>query len=311
MYREYFGLTKAPFQLTPDTKLFAGLPQYSDAMNTIGMGLSGDEGFIKVVGEVGTGKTMLCRMLLNHLNDNAHAIYIPNPVLTPGELHVAVASELGIEVSGEDTHSLFNLIHKELIELRRNRKRSVLVIDEIQAMPEETIEAMRLLANLELEDGKLLQVVLFGHPEFDEMLAQKSLRQLNQRISLAVSLDDLGLAASKVYIQQRLLRAGYQGTGLFTKQAIEYIHAATNGNPRLTNVVCHKALLLAFGRGVSGVELQQAKDAVADVPALKGKKIKVKSSTPWGQLIGFAFGAAVVGAAVVFVLTQIIPVWSL
>ena len=212
MYLEHFGLKEMPFALTPNTAFLYEHAGHSEALNVLLVALRGGEGFIKIVGEVGTGKTLLCRTLLNVLGDEFFTAYIPNPLLTPLGLQVAVAEELGLNPPQEiEGHQLIKLIYSRLIELNAAGKRVALLLDEAQALAPESLEAVRLLSNLETETSKLLQIVLFGQPELDDVLAKPSLRQLTQRISFSYELQPLDRVKLEGFVSYRLAVAG----GLF------------------------------------------------------------------------------------------------
>jgi len=228
------------------------------------------EGFIKVTGEVGTGKTLLCRLLLNELDKEACTAYIPNPHLPPETLYEAVAEELGVDVARcANTHQTLKALNQRLIDLAMEQKPVVLVIDEAQAMPEQTIEALRLLTNLETESTRLLQVVLFGQPELDVALGKDSLRQLRQRITFQTRLSPLTKDSVGQYIRHRLTQAGYNGGELFAPSAVKVIWKASGGIPRLVNVLAHKSLLAAWGGGNAQVSRKHAMQAVRDTESAR------------------------------------------
>lgn len=267
-YLRHFGLRELPFGITPDTSFFYAGRSTQEALNTLLVAIANGEGFIKITGEVGTGKTLLCRKFLGTLGADWVTAYIPNPLLDPRGLLVALAEELGAPAGREsDQHHLLKSIGRTLLDLARARKRVVLCMDECQAMPIETLEAVRLLTNLETEKRKLLQVVMFGQPELDRKLADVSIRQLLQRITFQHELR--GLAADEVaaYLAHRLAVAGYGGTTLFDAAAMRVLHQASRGVPRLVNVLAHKALLLAFGDGVATVGAVHVRHAASDTPA--------------------------------------------
>lgn len=250
MYTEHFGLSELPFALTPNTHFYLNLPTHHEALNLVLVALSSGDSFVKIVGEVGTGKTLLCRKLLNALDDGDYVTaYIPNPHLTPGELRASFAQEIGVQLAGLEKYELLNAINLRLIELAKQEKKVVLMVDEAQAMPEETIEALRLLTNLETESAKLFQVVLFGQPELDELLRRDSLRQLLQRITFSYRLKPLDKEAVQHYIDQRVQRAGFGGVSLFKRDAADKIAKASRGIPRLVNILSHKSLMAAYGKG--------------------------------------------------------------
>jgi len=209
------------------------------------------EGFIKVIGEVGTGKTLLCRKLLKTLDEEDFiTAYIADPFLTPMQLRMALAEELGIEmVPGMGQRQLNQAIVDRLIECSETGKSVVLILDEAQALPNESLEALRLLTNLETEKRKLLQIAIFGQPELDQRLAQPGMRQLRQRITFAHRLETIDSRFLADYVYHRLRQAGYQGRQPFTPKALKLMHKASRGVPRLINILTHKSLMAAFGRG--------------------------------------------------------------
>lgn len=265
MYTEHFGLSELPFALTPNTHFYLNLPTHHEALNLALVALSGGDSFVKIVGEVGTGKTLLCRKLLNALEEGEYVTaYIPNPHLNPSELRVSFAQEIGVQLAGLKKYELLNAINLRLIELAKQDKKVVLMVDEAQAMPEETIEALRLLTNLETETAKLFQVVLFGQPELDELLRRNSLRQLLQRITFSYQLKPLDHEAVQHYIEQRVQRAGFEGVSLFKRDAANKIAQASRGIPRLVNILSHKSLMAAYGKGDIQVNARHVYSAVED-----------------------------------------------
>lgn len=269
MYQQHFGLQEQPFGLTPNTHFFLNLPTHQEAFNLILVALENGDGFVKIVGEVGTGKTLLCRKLLNALDDGFVSAYIPNPYLSPDDFRKSFARELGVELLGsEGSFELLEKINQRLIQLASEGRRVVLIVDEAQAMPEESIEALRLLTNLETESKKLFQVVLFGQPELDTLLARDSLRQLKQRITFAYQLRHLDFEGTGLYVNHRIAQAGYNGMPLFSAPALKAIHRASEGTPRLINILCHKALMAAYGKGERRVSLPRVQAAITDTEGL-------------------------------------------
>jgi len=269
MYETHFGLREPPFGITPDTSFAYAGNSHQEALNTLLVAARNGEGFMKVTGEVGTGKTLLCRRFLAAL-DPARFVsaYIPNPYLEPHTLMFALAEELGVQIDRQaDRHHLLRELNHALLDFAQAGKTVVACMDEAQAMPQETLEALRLLTNLETEKRKLMQVVLFGQPELDERLAQKSIRQLRQRITFQYRLSALSAAEVEQYLAHRLRVAGYRGSRLFLPAAVRRLHRASGGVPRLVNIIAHKSLLLAFGEGVQQVQPHHVRSAVADTPA--------------------------------------------
>lgn len=296
MYQDYFGLSDKPFSLTPDTQFFVNKQSHRDALNTMLISLKHCEGFIKVVGEVGTGKTLLCRKLLSTLGRNFITSYIPNPYLTPDELKAFVAQEIRADYTPDmPGHQLMVSIYRRLLQLARNNRQVVLVIDEAQAMPRETIEALRLLTNLETEKRKLLQIVLLGQPELDVLLNRKDLRQLKQRIVFSEYLQPFNPKGVAHYIRHRLSAAS-GNPDIFSPLALWLVAKGSGGIPRLINVICHKALLAAYGRGERKVSTYHVAKAIADTDESSrlGKLLSLRWQLVWPALGGLSAAAILV-----------------
>ena len=297
MYLTHFQLREYPFGITPDTSFYFSSAASQQALNTLLVAARSGEGFIKITGEVGTGKTLLCRQLLRALaQESFQTAYIPNPALTPHGLLAALALELGVDTVGlalapEPRHqpALLAALNERLLALAEAGQRVVVCLDEAQAMPIETLEALRLLTNLETEKRKLLQVVIFGQPELDAKLDHVSIRQLKQRITfddrlMPLTRDELGR-----YLAHRMSVAGWEGERCFSAAAVRLIHLRTGGYPRLANVVAHKALLCAYGRGRRRVGWSEAREALRDTRA---------AHFGWGRLVlGATLGLVVASAA--------------
>lgn len=288
MYKKHFGLRETPFSITPDTAFSFASATFQEALNTLLIAVKNGEGFIKISGEVGTGKTLLCRKFLASLDSSYVTAYIPNPYLEPKTLLIALGDEIKLKIERQlDQHLLLKAITLALLDFARQGKRVVICLDEAQAMPLETLEALRLLSNLETEKRKLLQVVLFGQPELDEKLNQPNLRQLKQRIAFQYELKPLTREELDYYVSHRLAVAGHQGGTLFTKTALAEIYRASGGTPRLINILCHKSLLLVFGEGKQQVDDHHVRLAAKDTPAAI-----IARRIPWWWV-----GAVVVGLA--------------
>jgi MSHA biogenesis protein MshM len=270
MYRSHFGLREPPFGITPDTAFAFSCASHQEALNTLLVAVANGEGFIKITGEVGTGKTLLCRRFLATLDDTCISAYVPNPFLEPRGLMLALAEELRVAVdAGADQHHLLKQLNHALLEFARQGKRVVVSLDEAQAMPIETLEALRLLSNLETEKRKLLQVVLFGQPELDDRLAHRSVRQLRQRITFQHHLGSLSRAEVDHYLSHRLRVAGHPGGRLFSQGAVRVLYRATRGVPRLVNILAHKCLLLVYGEGRHEVLARHVVAAARDTPSAR------------------------------------------
>ena len=270
-YLKHFGLRELPFGITPDTSYFFACRSIQEALNTLLIAVANGEGFMKITGEVGTGKTLLCRKFLSTLGPSWVSAYIPNPNLEPRVIQLALAEELGVSGSVEP-HRLEKDLTQRLLDIARQGKRVVLCMDETQAMPLATLETVRLLTNLETEKRKLMQVVLFGQPELDRKLESESVRQLRQRITFQYTLKALARHEVNDSVAHRLTIAGYSGPALFTDAALKALHLASRGVPRLVNILAHKSLLLAYGEGGRRAERRHVRVAVDDTPS---------ASTPW------------------------------
>ncbi|MDO8651988.1 MAG: AAA family ATPase [Undibacterium sp.] len=269
MYKAHFGLHEIPFGITPDTSYFFSFNSYQAAFNTLLIAASNGEGFIKITGEVGTGKTLLCRMFMKTLDASFVTAYIPNPALEPRSLMLALADELGSpQERNTEQHQLVKAINHRLLTLARDGKRVLLCIDEAQALPLETLEALRLLSNLETEKRKLLQIVLFGQPELDRKLARNEIRQLTQRISFHYRLRPLSSDEITIYVSHRLAVAGYAGPALFSRAALLALRISSGGIPRMLNILAHKSLMLSFGEGRQSVGARQVLLAARDTLAV-------------------------------------------
>ncbi len=272
-YKSHFGLHETPFGITPDTSFFFSFGSHLEALNTLLVAAQNGEGFIKITGEVGTGKTLLCRQFLKTLGSDFVTAYIPNPFLEPRTLLLVLADDLGIPQEKEcEQHQVLKAVNLHLLELAKNGKRVLLCIDEAQALPMETLEAIRLLSNLETEKRKLLQIVLFGQPELDKRLARNEIRQLAQRISFHYRLRPLNLDETSFYIQHRLRIAGFSQIRLFSRTAIFALWVASAGVPRMLNILANKAMMLSYGEGRPDVGVQQVIAAIRDTEAAPGFK---------------------------------------
>lgn len=277
MYQAHFGFEQLPFTLTPNTDLFYGLAPHFEAIQTVISALEMGEGVIKVTGEVGTGKTMVCRMLVNHLKNCTALIYLPNPVLSGADLRHAVAKELDLKVENEA--SLVDNIQHKLIELHNSGLRVVAIIDEAQALSDEALEALRLFGNLETEDKKLLQIVLLGQPELDARLEAYHLRQFRQRITFSSTLRALTLDETVAYIDNRIAKSG-GNPELFSLNQKKAICRSSLGIPRLINQLCHKALLLSFSESKKSIDNQHLFSAMHETYDVC--KPKFKTPILWG-----------------------------
>lgn len=269
MYLEHFGLREYPFSITPDTAFFFSSGSACAALNTLLVAVQTGEGFVKITGDIGTGKSLLCRQLVAGLPPLFQVAYLPNPYLDPEALFFQMALEFSAIEPGERLNKaqLLSALNDRLLALQRNGQRAVICLDEAQAMPKETLEALRLLSNLETEKRKLLQVVIFGQPELEDTLNHPSLRQLKQRIAFDYRLQALRSDEVGVYLQHRLTMAGCS-RALFTRPAVWLLTRGTQRVPRLINIIAHKSLLSAFGKGAQRVAIADVRAAMNDTPSL-------------------------------------------
>ncbi len=269
MYEQFYGLKEKPFSLTRDTEYFYRYSGHQEALNVLLVALRNGEGFVHVSGEVGTGKTLLCRQLLKLLQDDCAIAYLPNPLLTPLELYQAISHDLQLDSAKDASlQQLCQGIFAELVRLRKIKRPLVVLIDEAQAMPHRSLEALRLLSNLETEKEKLLHVFFFAQPEFKQRLAEVKLRQLRQRITFSYTLNALHQRELPAYLDHRLQVAGFDGVSLFAPAAVRLLHKASNGIPRVINLLAHKAMLVAYGKGVRQVEHKMVVMAIKDTGGL-------------------------------------------
>ncbi len=271
-YLQHFGLREAPFGITPDTSFVFHARSQQEALNTLLIALGAGEGFVKIVGEVGTGKTLLCRRLLRAFQDSPDWVtaYLPNPGLPPDELLAALAAELHLAVPESiPTFSLTRTINEALLEIAGRGQRVMVCLDEAQAIPKESLEALRLLSNLETEKRKLMQIVLFGQPELDVHLDDPSIRQLRQRITFSYRLGVLSREEVNFYLAHRLRIAGCVQPGVFSRSAMKAIYKVSHGTPRLVNILANKALIAVFGEGGGVVKSKHVKAAARDTEGVR------------------------------------------
>jgi MSHA biogenesis protein MshM len=309
MYFNHFGLSRAPFSITPDPAFFYGGNTRGDMLAALLYAVTHGEGIVKVTGEVGSGKTMLCRMLERRLPRHVDVLWLVNPTLAPAEVPYAIAAELGLDASGRRGDQVLRQLNDELIARHASGRQVVLLVEEAQAMPLDSLEAVRLLTNLETARHKLLQIVLFGQPELDEHLALPRMRQLAERITHSFVVPALPPGQVGDFLAFRLRAAGHADGALFTAAATRRIARASRGIIRRINIVADKALLAAFADDAARVEDRHVRRAerecnFARPPARRHRA--APSGSPAGSaargraavLLGVAaLGAAALGAA--------------
>jgi type II secretory pathway predicted ATPase ExeA/septal ring-binding cell division protein DamX len=263
LYLEHFGLREAPFRITPHTDFFFDGADRGATLEGLMYAILHDEGIVKVSGEIGSGKTTLCRVLMERLPAEVETVFLANPSYSRAEILHAIAEELGRAPAGAASGALRDL-QAQLIELYAAGRRVVVLIDEAHAMPEDTLEQVRLLSNLESSRHKLLQIVLFGQPELDAALAKTSMRQLKDRITHNFRTRPLSGDEVANYVAFRMRAAGHKGNGVFKADALTAIARASGGLTRRINVLCDKALLAAFAAGDGTVNPRHVRAAIAD-----------------------------------------------
>ena len=264
MYLSHFGLTESPFGITPNPAFFYSGNTRGEILQALLYVVTHGEGIIKVTGEVGSGKTMLCRMLERQLPPHIEVIYLVNPSLSPMEALYAIASELGLQPDGKRADEVLRELHADLISKHSGRRQVVLLVEEAQAMPLATLEEIRLLTNLETAHHKLLQIVLFGQPELDQHLDLASMRQLKERITHSFEVPAMPAELIPEFLACRLRAAGYQGPPLFSAEAVRRIALVSQGIVRRINILADKAMLAAYADDAASVAARHVQDAVRD-----------------------------------------------
>ena len=250
MYTQYFGLKKAPFNITPDPEFFFSGGNRGAVLDALIYAVARGEGIVKVVGEVGSGETMLCRMLERELPADCEIVYLANPRLSPEEILHAIAIELQLEVARDASKvEVMCLVHTYLLEKHANNRSVVMFIEEAQGMELDTLEEIRMLSNLETTQDKLLQIVLFGQPELNDKLRLHEIRQLKERITYSFDLAPLNRREIRDYLNTRIRTSGFRGNDLFAPAAIRTLERYSEGLLRRVNILADKSLLAAFSRG--------------------------------------------------------------
>ncbi|MEW5781265.1 MAG: ExeA family protein [Pseudomonadota bacterium] len=291
MYLEHYGLNEPPFRITPHTDFFFSGANRGATLEALLYAITHDEGIVKISGEVGSGKTMLCRVLMERLPASVVVIYLANPSLSREDILYALADELGIPpLDNSRPATVMRALQEKLVELYAAGKQVVVLIDEAHAMPVDTLEEIRLLSNLESNRHKLLQLVLFGQPELDVTLARPDMRQLRERITHNFRLEPLVQADIAEYLDFRMRAAGYRGPSVFTPEAVRHIAKASAGLTRRINILADKALLASFANGSHQVGSREIEAAIRDAEFSELPR-SVRRSNTLGALLWAAGGA--------------------
>jgi len=265
VYLDYYGLTEPPFDITPNPRFLFYSGKHREAFNHLLYGIRERKGFVQMTGEVGAGKTTLCRAMLEQLDGHYSTALILNPILSAEELVKAIALEFGLQVQGLDRLDTIGVINKFLLQQVESGRETVLIIDEAQDLTDELLEQVRLLSNLETDNRKLLQIILFGQPELRARLNNHRLRQLRQRITVRYHLSPLNRYEVTRYVQHRLHVSGGNGSPYFTRLALWRVHRYSKGIPRLVNAVCDKALLAGFVQQQDKIGFRMVGQAVREL----------------------------------------------
>jgi len=288
MYEKYYGFKERPFNLTPDSKFFFASAKHEEALNCLLLAISEKSGFVVVTGEIGSGKTTVCRSLINRLDLTTKVALVLNTHLGKKELLTTLLEDLGIEYKSTSKTHLISALNKYLIKQASSDVNVVLIIDEAQNLTPGVIEEVRMLSNFETEKEKLLQIILIGQPELRKKIALPQLEQFRQRIVMHYHLEPLDLTETDEYIMHRLVKAGAQDTDIFTPDAISEIYKYSKGVPRLINIVCHNALISGLVYETRKITREIAMEAIGDLvngisykPARKmdDKSIKITDET--------------------------------
>jgi general secretion pathway protein A len=268
VYLDYYGLSEPPFDITPNPRFLFYSAKHREAYNHLLYGIRERKGFVQLTGEVGAGKTTLCRAMLEQLDANYATALILNPVMSPQEMVKAIALEYGLPVNGLDRLEIISVINQFLLQQVEAGKETVLIIDEAQDLTDELLEQIRLLSNLETDNRKLLQIVLMGQPELRDRLNNPTLRQLRQRITVRYHLLPLSRHEVNQYVEHRLHLCGGNGIPSFTRPALWRVYHYTQGIPRLVNAVCDKALMAGFVQQRGSIDFRLINRAIRELEGI-------------------------------------------
>ncbi|CAG4884244.1 ATPase [Georgfuchsia toluolica] len=297
MYLDHFGLAEPPFRITPHTEFFFSGANRGSTLDALLYAATHDEGIIKISGEVGSGKTMLCRVLMERMPEQVAIVYLSNPSLSRDDIFYAIADELALTLpENARASAVLKLLQNHLISLHAEGRRVVVLIDEAHAMPAETLEQIRLLSNLETNHNKLLQLVLFGQPELNDILARADMRQLKERITHNFMLEPLVRDDVAEYMEFRMRAAGYKGPNVFSPAANRLIHDASRGLTRRINILADKSLLAAFASGTHQITIKEVRAAIRDCDFSTATAAR-RPSRKWLLAGALAIGFVIIAAA--------------
>ncbi len=287
MYTAFYGLREKPFALSPDPRFLYLAGSHREALAHLLYGIEQGEGFISVTGEVGTGKTTLCRTLLERLDGDTELAFLFNPSRTALELLQSICAEFDLPAEGLGRRALMHQLNTFLVEQKRAGQRVLLIIDEAQTLSENTLEQVRLLSNLETSRDKLIQILLLGQPELDRKLDERGLRQLRQRISVRWKLDPLGANETRAYVRHRLAVSAGEPKDLFSEAALKEVHRRTGGIPRLVNQLCDRALLAGYAARAAQIGPRLIREAAREIPDARLPRERRLRSEPEGRVASF------------------------
>jgi general secretion pathway protein A len=309
MYTAFYGLREKPFSLSPNPRFLFLAESHREALAHLLYGIDEGEGFIAITGEVGTGKTTICRTLLERLGADTEVAFLFNPSTSPDELLRAITAEFGLDVNGLSPAEMGDDLNRFLLERKRENRRVLLIVDEAQNLSAGTLEQVRLLSNLETASSKLIQILLLGQPELDRKLETSELRQLRQRIGVRWRLDPLSLKETSEYVRYRLRVAAGGERDLFTPAALREIHRRSGGVPRLINILCDRSLLAGYAEAERTISRKTVRRCAQEIPAAAGRRIAsatrgASGGGAWSRF-GFVLAGGVLAIAVGFALMSL------
>ncbi len=297
MYNEYYGLVRSPFEMLPDPSFLYMGEAHREGLATLVYAVNSGKGFVMLTGEVGTGKTTLLHALLNQLDSTTNSAFIFNPKLDPIGFFRMLFEELGVGPPCDSKAEYLLALNQYLIKKLAAGEKVLLIVDEAQNLSTEMLEEIRLLSNLETPTSKLIQIMLVGQPELQELVDKPELRQLRQRIALRHHLRPFNQGEMFAYVDERLAKAGYTGRGLFSKRAIKTLFRVTQGSPRMINNICDGALLLGYARGATTIGPDEIREVADDLGLIAKDSVAPveEASRPQGlfrgrlRRLGFGF----------------------